>query len=91
MVEAYNSEASSCGYWPGGAEDRGVFSAYPEPNGFRGEHPSPSACYFDRALGEFVLPYPAVRQESDPDRFLLEFFRDTHRVAVAEWPAVSRG
>ena len=43
MREAYSSEVSSCGYWPGGARE-GVFYAYayPEPPGFREQHPQPS-------------------------------------------------
>jgi Family of unknown function (DUF5996) len=87
MVEAYNSEVSSCGYWPGGTGE-GVFYAYayPEPSGFRGQRPSAEDSHFDHGLGEFVLPYEAVRRATDPDRFLLEFLRDTHRMAAAEWP-----
>jgi hypothetical protein len=88
MVKAYSSEVSSCGYWPGG-DTEGVFYAYayPEPPGFRDGHPRPPASYFDHDLGEFVLPYDAVRRAVDPDRFLLEFLRDTHRLAAAEWPS----
>jgi len=67
MREAYCDEVSSCGYWPGGA-DEGVFYsyAYPEPAGFRGQVVEPPEAHFDEALGEFVLPYSAVRSRRPP-------------------------
>ena len=35
MTEAYSGEVSSCGYWPGGAEEAPFHSyAYPSPDGF---------------------------------------------------------
>lgn len=87
MEEAYNAEVSSCGYWPGGA-DEGVFYAYayPEPPGFRDGHPGAAGSYFDHELGEFVLPYAEVRRAVDPDRLVLDFLRASHDLAAAEWP-----
>jgi Family of unknown function (DUF5996) len=92
MVEAYSSELSSCGYWPGGAEE-GVFYAYsyPEPPSFRQRRPRPGPSYFDHELNEFVLPYDAVRTAPDPDAFLLDFLHDTHVFAHADWPPAARG
>ena len=88
MVEAYNAEVSSCGYWPGGAEE-GVFYAYayPEPRDFRRHTPRSSPSYFDESLGEYVLPYAEVRRAADPDAMLLAFVREIHDFAAAEWPA----
>jgi hypothetical protein len=89
MTEAYSDEVSSCGYWPGGA-DEGVFYsyAYPEPAGFRSAPVRPDAAHFDEQLGEFVLPYRAVRLAADPDRDLLNFFESTYLAArdLADWP-----
>ncbi len=87
MEQAYSAEVSSCGYWPGGAGE-GIFYAYayPEPVGFREQHPRPGASYFDRDLAEFVLPYASVRGATDPEGALLTFLRDTHHFASAEWP-----
>jgi hypothetical protein len=94
MVEAYSDEVSSCGYWPGGA-DEGVFYsyAYPAPAGFAAQPVLPVAAYFDQQLGEFVLPYAAVRTAADPDTYLLEFLESTFRAArdTADWPAVTTG
>jgi len=92
MTEAYSDEVSSCGYWPGGA-DEGVFYAYayPEPAGYRQTRVQPAGASFDEALGEFVLPYADVRQAADPDAHLLRFLTSTHQAAVApaHWPATA--
>jgi len=89
MTEAYSDEVSSCGYWPGGA-DEGVFYAYasPEPAGYRQAAVEPAGARFDGSLGEFVLPYADVRQAADPDAHLLRFLTSTHEAAAAtaEWP-----
>ncbi|MCX2729919.1 DUF5996 family protein [Saccharopolyspora sp. NFXS83] len=83
MVEGYSHELSSCGFWPGG-DGEGLFYsyAYPEPAGFA-EHPvrPADAAYFPD-LGEFVLPYEAVRTADDPDAMLLEFLRSTYAAAA---------
>ena len=89
MTEAYSDEVSSAGYWPGGA-DEGVFYsyAYPAPEGFESAAITPAEAYFDSALGEFVLPYRAVRTAADPDALLREFLDSTAHVAqqLASWP-----
>ena len=88
MWEAYSDEVSSAGYWPGGA-DEGVFYSYsyPEPPGYR-DQPAGAAGYFDADLGEFVLPYAAVRAAPDPDALLLDFLRQTYSAAATtgDWP-----
>lgn len=83
MHEAYSHEVSSAGYWPGG-DDEGVFYsyAYPEPAGFRGRSPGPAPARFDPELGEFVLPYAAVRTAQDPDTVLLEFLQASYEAAA---------
>jgi hypothetical protein len=94
MVEAYSDEVSSCGYWPGGAAEGIFYSyAYPAPPGFASQPVAPAAAYFDEQLGEFVLPYAAVRAASDPDAYLMEFLESTFRTArdLASWPGVTTG
>jgi hypothetical protein len=88
MVEAYRQEVSSCGYWPGGA-DEGIFYAYayPEPDGFRHAATGVDAARFDPDLAEFVLPYADIRAADDPDELILNFLEHTHRAASAAWPA----
>ena len=43
----------------------------------------PAAARFDATLGEFLLPYEAVRTAPDPDAALLAFLRSTY-AAVAD-------
>ena len=83
MVEGYSHELSSCGFWPGGA-DEGAFYAYsyPEPDGFN-EHPvGPDAAFYKTEAGQFLLPYEAVRTAADPDAALLEFLQTTYEAAA---------
>jgi hypothetical protein len=84
--EAYSHEVSSAGFWPGGAMGGApIFYsyAYPAPKGFAEAAIRPAGARFDNALGEFVLPYEAVRTAEDPDAALLEFL-DSSYAAAAE-------
>jgi hypothetical protein len=88
--EAYSHEVSSAGFWPGsGAIDYPAFYcyAYPEPPGFRTAKVRPDAAFFSEALGEFILPYDAVRTAANPDRALLEFLQSSYEAAAnaAKW------
>ena len=89
-TEAYSHEVSSAGFWPGGgAIDYPAFYsyAYPEPAGFRTTTVRPGAAFFSEALGEFILPYDAVRTAADPDTTLLDFLQSTYEAAAiaAHW------
>jgi hypothetical protein len=95
--EAYSHEVSSCGFWPGGeALPEPVFYAYayPEPEGFKRAAIGPAGAEYHSTLGEFVLPYEAVRQAPSPETALLEFLQDTYEAAagLAGWdrPALER-
>jgi len=88
--EAYSHEVSSAGFWPGsGAIDYPAFYcyAYPEPSGFRATRVRPDAAFFSESVGEFILPYDAVRTAADPDQALLEFLQSTYEAAAnaAKW------
>ena len=88
--EAYSHEECSGGFWPGsGAIDYPAFYsyAYPEPPGYRAIKVRPAAAFFSETLGEFILPYDAVRTAADPDRALLEFLQSTYDAAAdtAKW------
>ena len=85
MREAYSHEVSSAGFWPGGAgiDDAAFYSyAYPEPAGFRTSSVEPDSAFFNATLGEFLLPYDAVRTAPDPDRVLLAFLNSTYEAAA---------
>lgn len=88
--EAYSHECSSCGFWPGAEScPRPIFYsyAYPAPEGFAAARVAPAQAGFDGALGEFVLPYDAVRESASPDDTLLEFMQSTYDAAAqsARW------
>lgn len=83
--EAYSHEVSSAGFWPGGAGvDEPMFYsyAYPAPGGFADRTVEPAAARFDQKLGEFVLPYEAVRTSPDPEGNLMRFLQSTYAAAA---------
>jgi hypothetical protein len=82
--EAYSHEVTSAGFWPGGAgADAAFYSyAYPEPAGFRSAPVRPDSASFNATLGEFLLPYQAMRSAADPDAALLAFLQSTYEAAA---------
>lgn len=83
--EAYSHEVSSAGFWPGGGgvEHPAFYSyAYPVPEGFGRAAVEPAEAGFHEGLGEFVLPYEAVRTAGDPDATLLSFLQSTYEAAA---------
>ena len=94
MHEAYDAQLSSAGFWPGGAEEGAFYSyAYPAPDGFESYHVLPNQAYYDHDLGEFILPYKAVREAADPDELALEFLESTYAAAYdhGHWPCTRNG
>ena len=92
--EAYSHEVSSAGFWPGGGPiDYPAFYsyAYPAPEGFAAARVRPAQAFFSRELGEFLLPYDAVRTARDPDAALMEFLQSTYEAAAdaAKWDRAS--
>ena len=93
--EAYSHEVSSAGFWPGGGGpiDYAAFYsyAYPAPEGFGAAKVKPAQAFFSKELGEFLLPYDAVRTARDPDAALLEFLQSTYVAAadLAKWDRVA--
>lgn len=83
--EAYSHEVSSAGFWPGGsgAEDASFYAyAYPAPEGFARARVAPAEAHYAEALGEFLLPYEAVRSAASPDEALLAFLQSTYEAAA---------
>src|SRR5579872_1033032 len=98
MAEAYSHECSSCGFWPG----NGGFGypayyvyAYPEPDGYGATRLSTADAAYNKDVGQFILPYDAVREARDPDNLLLGFLQETYAAAadLAKWDraALERG
>jgi hypothetical protein len=83
--EAYSHEVSSAGFWPG---DRSIdYPAYysyahPEPDGFAAAKVRPSAAFYFKDYGQFILPYEAVRKAADPAATLMAFLQSTYDAAA---------
>ena len=90
--EAYSHEVSSAGFWPGGGGgpvDHAAFYsyAYPAPQGFAVAKVQPADAVWSKELGEFLLPYAAMRRASNPDAALIDFLQSTYAAAadLAKW------
>ena len=92
MEEAYSHEVSSAGFWPGAGLGEAAFYsyAYPEPEGFSDFPVKPEAAYYLKDMGEFILPYEAVRTAPDPGSALMDFLQSTYD-AAAELAGWDRG
>lgn len=83
--EAYSHEVTSLGFWPGNAQSpEPIFYAYayPTPPGYAQATVQPASASWLESLGEFVLPYEAVRAADDSDATLLAFAESTHAAAA---------
>lgn len=90
MREAYSHEVISHGFWPGsGPLLEPAFYSYaaPEPAGLKEARIDPPAAYYQREMGEFILPYEAVRTSADPDGAIDAFVATTYDRAatLAKW------
>ena len=88
--EAYSHEVSSCGFWPGNREAADpIFYAYayPTPDAFSEAAVQPKDAFWLADLGEFALPYEAVRGADAPDESLIAFCQSTYDAAaeLADW------
>jgi hypothetical protein len=94
MREAYSHEVISHGFWPGGGPmPEPVFYAYaaPEPAGFKDAAIQPAAAYYHRDMGEFLLPYEAVRTSDSPEREIQAFIDSTYErgATLGAWDRVA--
>ncbi len=90
MRDAYSHEVISHGFWPGsGPVLEPAFYAYavPEPAGLKEARVGPGGAYYHRELGEFILPYEAVRRAASPESAITEFIESTYDAAatLAHW------
>jgi hypothetical protein len=56
--------------------------AYPEPEGYKAAPVAPAQAFYSTDLGEFILPYDAVRLAPSPDDALLAFLESTYGAAA---------
>jgi hypothetical protein len=82
IIRRVGGDAEQCcvGFWPGQATMRepAFFAyAYPKPEGLEDAALRPPAAAWTPALGEFILPYDAVRRSPDPRQAILDFAEST--------------
>jgi hypothetical protein len=92
--EAYSHEVISAGFWPGnGGYGKAAFYCYaaPVPEGLAGARIQPAEAGWDKALGEFIFPYDAMRAVSSPDEALMAFLESAYSAAAdaAKWDRVA--
>ena len=93
-LDAYSHECSSAGFWPGGqGVDYPAFYSYasPAPDGFSTASIRPADAFWNKDLGQFNLPYDAVRTADDPERTLMDFLISTYEAAASagNWDRVA--
>lgn len=92
---AENQENFACGFWPGNPNAAGIVLGepalyayiYPEPAEFKAASVLPDAAYYHKELGEFILPYDAVRTSPAPEQAILDFCQSCYDAAatLAHW------
>lgn len=95
MQLAEDQENIAVGFWPGNDNYAGVplgepaFYAYifPEPPGFKQATIRPAEAAYRPELGQFLLPYEAVRQAPAPEGMILDFFQSVYDAgsSLAGW------
>jgi hypothetical protein len=87
--EAFSREEFASGWWASTDPPGSAFYAYtyPEPKGIRTTAVRPAEGFWHERLGEFVLPYDAVRAAPDPDAKVMEFLQSTYAAGadLAGW------
>jgi hypothetical protein len=80
-----DAEQICAGFWPGHDQALGAafFAyAYPKPDSLEKTGIRPDEARWDTELGEFVLPYDAVRAAPVPQRAILDFLESTYDVCA---------
>jgi hypothetical protein len=94
--DASNQEQAVFGFWPGTVggpcPDAAFFAyCYPKPDGYENATMRSAAAQWPAEMGEWILPYEAVRSAGDPDAELLLFLEDTYAAAadLGNWDRAS--
>ncbi|HUY75329.1 MAG TPA: DUF5996 family protein [Ktedonobacterales bacterium] len=90
--EAYSHEVCSLGFWPGtpgSAVPEPAYYTYmaPEPAGYADAVILPPAAMYSKEMSNFILPYEAVRNASNPEQMILEFAQSGYEAGanLASW------
>jgi hypothetical protein len=88
VIMRYSADAEQvcAGFWPGDArlEEPAFFGyAYPKPDGVEAAPVRPDAARWYPHLGEFAMPYEAVRTAADPRLAVLDFLESTYEAGAS--------
>jgi hypothetical protein len=95
MRYSHDAEQTCVGFWPGDTttpEPAFYAYTYPSPSGIENASVGPASAGWSTELGEFLLPYEAVRTADDPRAMLLDFLETAYRAGaeLARWdPALA--
>jgi len=89
LIERIGGDAEQIcgGFWPGDerlSEPAFYAYAYPKPAGIEAAPVRPRGADWNAEMGEFILPYEAVRLMADPRRAILDFLESTYDVGAAK-------
>jgi hypothetical protein len=89
MVESYNSELASFGFWGGKGLGEAAFYSYnyPEPAQYRNFAIQPKEAFYNETFGEFILPYSVARKAAYPENVILNFYKSAFAATeeLANW------
>jgi hypothetical protein len=88
--EAYSHEVISVGFWPGNdtlPEPSFYGYAAPAPDKLSEAIIQPTSAYYSQKVGDFLLPYAAIRGDPAPEQPMLNFFESVYDAAatLAAW------
>jgi len=91
MRMSMDAEEVAAGFWAGDERYPApayYAYAYPKPAGFEAAKVAPASAGWNEKLGEFILPYEAVRTGQNPEAVLLAFLESTYQTArtLGNWP-----
>jgi len=81
-----DAEQVCVGFWPGSSkfQQPAFFAyAYPMSDGLAGAAIRPDAARWNATIGEFILPYDAVRRSRDPRQAILDFAESTFQAGAS--------
>ena len=86
MRHSEDAEQICVGWWPGDQRlpEPAFFAyGYPKPAGIEEARIGPDGAAWNDAIGEFLLPYEAVRGAASPEGAITEFLETTYDAAAA--------
>ncbi|TDW51854.1 hypothetical protein EV144_101532 [Flavobacterium sp. 270] len=90
LQDAFSHELMDFGFWTGTetVPDASFYCyIYPEPPAFQTGKIMPKQAYYNKDIGQFILPYSAVQQSENPEEMVLDFLRSCYQLGAgaAKW------